>query len=212
MDSRRPPASFYKGYVRMATSLVTAATAQPVSIADVKDHVRITHDDQDARLDGYIKAATRYIENISDRQLMTATWRLSLDDFPTWELVLPKPPLQSVSSVQYVDGDGATQTWASSNYIVDTYSDPGRITPAYGKFWPSPRDQVNAVTIQFVAGYTSAANVPATIRQALLMLVAHWYENREAALVGTISKEIEFAVTDLVRGEEFGNMFGNITQ
>lgn len=189
----------------MAVSLVTAATTEPVTLADLKEQLRVDENTEDAYLGGLLKAATRHVERIADRQLINATWRLSLDAFPDWEIRVPRPPLSSVSSITYVNSTGGNTTVASSDYNVDTYNEPGRIEPAYNALWPSPRFQNNAVTIQYVAGYgASQGNVPDTYRHAIKMLAGHWYENRETVLIGTISKELEFAVTNLVGAESFG--------
>jgi uncharacterized phiE125 gp8 family phage protein len=114
----------------MPLSLVTSATAEPVTRQQFKAHARITRDDEDGVIDGYLLAARRYVETALRRQLVNATWRLTLDCFPAC-IDVPLPPLSSVSSITYVDTDGATQTLNSSLYRVDTYSQPGRITPAY---------------------------------------------------------------------------------
>src|SRR3990167_7420015 len=98
---------------------------------------------------------------------------------------LPLPPLRSVTSITYVDQDGTTQTLSSTLYTVDSSSEPARITPAYGEVWPSTRDQVNAVTVRFVAGYDPGspadyrANVPWGIKFGLLQILTDMYETRQ---------------------------------
>ena len=189
----------------MAISLVTAATTEPVTIQDLKDQLRIDENTEDTYLGGLLKAATRYVERVSDRQLINATWRLSLDEFPCWEIRVPKPPLSSVSSITYVNSTGGNTTVASSDYTADTYSEPGLITPVFNATWPSPRYQNNAVTVTYVAGYgASQGSVPDTYKHAIKMLAGHWYENRESVLIGSISKELDFAVTNLIGAESFG--------
>ena len=189
----------------MAISLVTAATTEPVTIQDLKDQLRIDENTEDTYLGGLLKAATRAVERMSDRQLINATWRFSLDEFPCWDIRVPKPPLSSVTSITYVNSTGGNTTVASSDYAVDTYNEPGRITPVFNATWPSPRYQNNAVTVTYVAGYGASQNsVPDTYRHAIKMLAGHWYENREAIAVGTISKELEFAVTNLIGLESYG--------
>src|SRR4030067_860491 len=83
--------------------------------------------------------------------LITQTWELYLDAFPAWEIRVPKPTLQSITSIVYTDTDGILQTLAGSMYLVDNKSEPGRITPAFGEVWPVTRAQINAVIVRFVA-------------------------------------------------------------
>jgi len=148
-----------------------------------------------------VSAVRERAEAATGRQLLTATYDLVLDSFPCgvqpfelglhWTvdrignmfLDIPRPPLQSVTSITYVDTAGATQTWSSANYLVDKPSGPrcrrGRIAPAYGVVWPFTQAQINAATVRFVAGYgATGASVPALVRQALLMDLTALYEHR----------------------------------
>ena len=182
-------------------------TGDPVSVGDLRADLGLDHGRDDALLSHAIAAATRWVELTSGRQLVQATWRLGLDRWPTNQLGLgrvdlPRPPLVSVSSVQYVDTAGTTQTWAASNYLVDTASEPGRIVPAYGITWPAIRCQPNAILITFVAGY---GTVPETFRRAIRLLACHWYENREAVTVGVTSEELQLSVACLIGAESYGN-------
>lgn len=133
----------------------------------------------DSMLSMFITAARQQVENLTRRALITQMWELYLDQFPVWELFLPKPVLQSVTSITYVDSNGVTQTLAADQYTVDIVSEPGRITPAYGVVWPSTRWQTNSVCIRFVAGYGAAAAVPAAIKNWMLMRASTAFQNRE---------------------------------
>lgn len=170
----------------------------PVCVDDAMRHLRIDEEDDAADLAGYIAAATRYAEQYLGRQIVSATWKYTLDAFPDEDVIeLPRPPLVSVTSVQYVDTDGATQTFSSSNYSVLTTPTPGRISLGYEKSWPDTREQDEAVTITYVAGYGAAESVPASIKQAILMLVGHWYERREASSVVAVTP-VPMAVDSLL--------------
>lgn len=183
----------------MSLSLVTGPTVEPISVAQFKLHARITRDDEDGLIAAYITAARKYVETAQRRQLVTATWRLSLEQFPGWELVLPLSPLQTISSITYVETDGTTQTISSTDYIVDTYRTPGLAVPAYGLVWPVARCQPNSVRVTFVAGYgDTGSTVPETTRQAVRLLASHYYENREPFLTGTISSSLPLAVESLI--------------
>lgn len=183
-------------------SLVTGPVSWPLTVSECKQHLRIDHSDEDTLIDSYLRAATAQAETVLDRQLMTAIWRLSFHGFCGWEISLPKPPLQSVSSITYLDTAGTTQTLSSSLYVVDTYSEPGRITPSYNAVWPSVRWQMNSVNITFIAGYASAAVVPDRIKTGIKFLVSQWYENRELTAGGIeMSAEVERAFRALIIGD-----------
>lgn len=106
-----------------------------------------------------------------------------------YEILLPRSPLRSVTSIQYYDTDGVLQTLASGAYIVDTISEPGRITPAAGTAWPSTQNRANAVLITFDAGYgANGATVPQGILHWILLVTATLYENREMVAILTRGK------------------------
>lgn len=117
------------------------------------------------------------MEQYTNRQLMPATWYLYLDTLPT-EILLQWCPVTAVSSVKYYDSDNALQTLGTSYYDTDINSEPARITESYGYTFPATRDKTNAVTIEFTAGYADADSVPGPIKTAILLMVAHNYENR----------------------------------
>jgi uncharacterized phiE125 gp8 family phage protein len=167
------------------------AKEEPLTLAEAREHLRPSHALEDALILRLIAAARAHAEAFMERRLITQTWDYTLDTFPyapwymtrdyckPYALEIPLPPLQSVESVTYVDGAGAPILVDPLNYTVDTIAEPGRIAPASGTYWPSPRVQMNAITIRFVCGYGLAGAVPEEIKQALLLLVGHWYEHRE---------------------------------
>ena len=158
-------------------------TVEPVSLAELKLQARIDADltEEDELLDLYIRVATGQVENETGRQLLPATWVYRASRFPCCGvLTLPRPPLLSVTSVVYVDGAGASQTWASSNYVVQTASDTEQLSLAYGVSWPSVRSQHTAVTITYRAGYASSRLVPQPLRMAILLWAAELYKHRES--------------------------------
>lgn len=166
----------------MALRLYTAPATEPLTASEAKAHLRVEHSTDDTLITALIVAARQHAEDFTGRALITQTWELYLDAFPDCDddvLYVPLPRLVSVTSISYVDTDGVTQTWNSTNYLVDAKSEPARITPAYGVSWPTTRGQVNAVTMRFVAGYGAAVDVPQTIKQAMLLIIGHLYEHRE---------------------------------
>lgn len=179
----------------MGLKLITPPAAEPVTLQEAKDHLRITGSDEDALLTTFIEVAREYCEEYQNKAYITQTWDLSLDEFPKSPYSLPKPPLQSISSIKYYDQDGTEHEFNASNYLVDTASVKGRVSLAYGKSWPSVTLQpINGVVIQFVAGYGDATtDVPERIRNAIKVLIGQIYENREATDIKE-HLEIPFAV------------------
>lgn len=154
-----------------------APSVTPISLVDLNAWLRADLPLEDAIVEQLIQDAVDYIEgpNGIGVALMTQTWALHLDGFPSC-IELPLGPVQSVSSVAYIDPDGASQTVAS--YQADLVSQPARIVPVYGGSWPATRGVLNAVTVTFVAGY---ADPPADLKRAIALLAGHWFEHRTAA-------------------------------
>lgn len=168
----------------IAIRRTVAPTVQPITSAEVKTAGRITVTSHDAYLDDLIKKAVDWVENHLDRALITQTWEYVIDRFCD-EIILPRPNLQSVSSVRYYDTNGDQQTASSSLYQVDTKRVPGRIAIAPGSSWPAVGSgYIEPVIITFVAGYgAAAANVPEMIKKALVTLVNFWYDDEEGNTV-----------------------------
>jgi len=166
----------------VALTVVTAPTVRPVDITEIKQHLRIDAVDEDDLLLAYIAASTEYCQDLQNRAYMDQTWDLTLERFPVGDIIsVPLPPLQSVSSITYY-GTGATaNTLTASTYIVDTSSEPGRVSLAYNEVWPTTTLRpVNGVVVRFTAGYGSVTSaVPDMARQAVKLLVGHMYEHRE---------------------------------
>ena len=163
-------------------TLVTASTEQPVSLSDAKSHVGQADTMDDVYIRGLIGAARAHTEMFTRRAWIDRTVDWNLPAFPAFPILLnewPLAPLSSITSIKYVDNAGETQTWAASNYIVQTGLSPGVIELAFNVTVPTTRNQPNAVTIRKVMGYGGVDDVPPDARHAMLMLIAHWYENRE---------------------------------
>lgn len=186
----------------------SAPSEQPVSISDAKHHCRIETSADDSYMSGLIKAATQRVQQMTGRQLVTATWKLRMDRW--YEVILlPRPPVQSVTSIEYTDTSGTTQTVDSGSYDADTHSEPARITEAWGETWPTAQNEINAVTVTYDAGYGTADDVPETLKQAMYLLIGHYYENREQTVVGAVSREIPRGVRDLCRPHSVSN-YGDV--
>ena len=138
----------------MILTKYTQPIADPVSLTAMKLHAKIDTTADDEIVKSLIKAATEWCEKYEGRSYMIRTYKAYLDEFED-EIYLPYPPLITVSSIQYVDSNGDTQTLTSSVYTVDTSSTPGRVYLGYNQTWPVTRDIPKAVTITYVAGYAT---------------------------------------------------------
>jgi uncharacterized phiE125 gp8 family phage protein len=187
-----------KQYIRI---VVTVAGAACSFSADVITKTGQT--DEDTFLSALITTAREYCENRISRALATQTIDAYLDKFPCRDYIeLPRPPLQGVTSVKYIDSDGDETTLTeNTDYIVDDLSNVGRIVLPYSGIWPTATlYPVNPIRIRFITGYYSSDPIPKSIKQAMLLLIGHWHENREAVMTGAINmtKVIEFAVDALL--------------
>lgn len=189
----------------MGLYLVTAPTVEPVTVDEIKVHCRIDSDDEDVAIAQMIVAARKFAETKLNRQLCTATWRLYMDSFPCWQIDVPLPPLVSVTTLTYTDAVGTTTTLTeNTHFIKDIYSEPGRITPAYGLTWPSARCVMNSVALTFVAGYGDPDDVPESIRYGIKLLVAEMYDKREPTVTGAVIAQVP-GIEHLLMSESWGS-------
>lgn len=182
----------------MALELTTPPASEPVTLDELKAWARVDSTDDDDLLTANGVAAREHVERWLGRQLVTATWTLTMRDFPSGLIRLPRPPLQSISSIKWKDTDGTLSTMDAGDYLVDTAADPGTVEPATS--WPKPGDFPDAIQIAFVAGFGDPADVPENIKIAIKALAAHWYEAREPAVVGASVANVPSHVSALVNG------------
>jgi hypothetical protein len=184
----------YRGH-----ALVNPPASEPVTLSEFKAHIKHPGgNDEDAILSLYISAAREYCEEITGLALITQTWRMTLDRWPTerepwWDGVrdgaigalyssgrasdipLPSYPLQSVTGI---DVDSAAIN-VGNTFIVDTQQKPGRLVLKFGSALPQHVEAANAIQITYVAGYGSDSSmVPAALRLALLQMAAYLYTHR----------------------------------
>lgn len=182
-----------------SVSVVTPPSEEPVSVLDAQSHLRVDSDVDEDYVAGLIVAARQWCEQYCNRSFVTQTLALRLDAVPAFGWIeLRRPPVQSVTSVAYVDAAGVTQTLPPTDYVASLHGLPPRILPAFGGAWPTTRIQPDAMTVTYVAGYGAASAVPAPIRQAMLLLIGHYYENRESVVVGKAANELPMAVESLL--------------
>lgn len=161
-------------------SLVTAPATEPVALDEAKTHLRVTSSDEDALIAGLIQAAREWCEGFTERAFITQSWRA---DYRYWNdpIRIPRPPLISLTSVEYYDLSNTLQTLSSSEYTVTGISSIGwgNIRPTISAVWPPVYPRDDAVQVSFQAGYGSASAVPSSLKSAMLLVIGHLYENRE---------------------------------
>ena len=168
-------------------AVTVAPTEQPVTLTEAKAQLRITSDAENVRIEKFVEEATDTLQERINRQIVTATIVLKLDNFPFAsntnrhaEILIPRGPSQSVTSILYDDTDGVEQTLSSANYSLESSDPVGRIRLASGESWPSVKDQQSAVRVTYVAGYGAASAVPARIKGIILKAVEDLFEHRGA--------------------------------
>ena len=166
----------------MALTIVTAPTVKPVTDAEIRLHLHIDSAEGSALVNTYIDTATRYCERLQNRAYLDQIWNLVIDGWPAGDIIqIPLPPLQAISSVIYYGTGNTANTMTTTVYHVDTDNEPGSISLAYGEVWPGDTLRpVNGIVIKFTCGYGSVATaVPEMPKQAIKLLVGHWFEHRE---------------------------------
>lgn len=160
----------------MSIKITVQPTIEPITLSEAKTHLKVDEDDFDVEINNLITQGRQHVENVTGRALITQTWEYKLDGFKTC-MKIPRPPLQSVSSIQYQDASDATQTLGASNYTIDSDSEPGRIVESPTGNYPSTYEDLNAVTVTFVAGYGDAASdVPEVFKQAIKLYVERMFD------------------------------------
>jgi len=167
--------------------IVVPPASEPVTLDEAKAYVRIDHDTEDDYIATCISAAREYAESHTGRAFVTQTRSVSLDAFPDGYR-LDGQPIQSIEQVTYVDDEGAERLVDESVYRLDAN---GRVFLAADGAWPTGAQEV---VITYDCGYGEPEDVPAPLRQAILFLVAHWYNNREPVAVATIASNVPFTV------------------
>lgn len=180
-----------------------APTVMPVALADAKLDLRVDQADEDTLIDSLIAAATDYLEapnGAINKAFTTQTWTLSVKcpdrHYRIW---LPVTPVQSISSITYYDADNVQQTLTVSDFYFHGEEDWAYIEPKQGVTWPATYDRLDAITVEFVAGFGATADdVPQTIRQCVRLLVGHWYTHRTAVVSGVSVDELPMAAQSLI--------------
>jgi uncharacterized phiE125 gp8 family phage protein len=207
--------------IRSASRLLTGPTTEPVTLAEALRHCNVVSTDENDFVTSLITAAREFLEDATSRAYINQTWQIQFSEWPASGVCLPRPPLVEVLSVKYIDPDDVQQTLPTDCYSIDAISQPGRLhwDEDDGRVLPVLDSTSWPVLVTYVAGYGHATpapgtssvsssgavesdNVPARAKQAILLLVGHWYRVREA--VGRVESETALAFDRLVKSLRVG--------
>jgi uncharacterized phiE125 gp8 family phage protein len=188
---------------------ITEPTSEPLTVAEAKQHLRVEHSDDDSIIENLITSAREYVETYLDCTLMLTQYKMMLDMFPA-HIELPKSPLSTVSGydsviLTYTTDTEIKITLSSTEYRVDAHAVPAVLRTNYGDSWPAHLADYNSIEVTFWAGYGStSASVPQRIRNAMLMLITHLYENRSSVQLGVVAHVVPDSMRMLLDSAKFG--------
>ena len=184
--------------------LVTGPATEPLTYAEVKAFLRLNDDSEQTFVTTLITTARQIVEGQTWRPLISQSWALQFDKSELTLFIsnINKAPIISIDTVSYYDTDNVLQTLSLSLYETDIYGNPARFRL---KSIPSVYDRMGALIVNFTCGYTNAAAVPQAIKQAMLLIIGHLYENRQDVVTGTQVNEIPMASRYLL--EPYRNNF-----
>lgn len=174
----------------MKLNLKTAPTVEPITLDEAKNHLKIDSADDNALITALIKTARQLAEGETKRALITQTWEMFLD-YAEPEIEIPKPPLQSIESINVIEDDGSESLVSPTIYMVATsQNSPGRVKLVTGGSWPYHRGFASFI-IEFKGGYGDAASdVPELLKHGILLFLGHLYENRGTEDIPKATKDV----------------------
>lgn len=184
----------------LKTQLVSAPAVMPITLNEVRSQLRVEHYDDDVILTRLIAVATAYADakGVLGKAMITQTWADWMGPNPSQSVTLGLSPVQSVTAVKYYDEDGILQTDTLANYNVFGVPERTKVEPKSGFNWPAAQSRDDAIKIEYVVGYGDAtSDIPDTLRHALMLLIGHWYDNREQTQMDELA-DIPFGFMELI--------------
>jgi uncharacterized phiE125 gp8 family phage protein len=182
----------------MPSILLSGPAVEPVTLDEAKQFIRVEHDDDDDVISALIDGSRIHVETQTRRALITQSWRLTRDVWPEIGCVPLLPaPVKAVDAVRIYKSDGSTQTIDVAAFTLDKISAPARLAFGRGAL-PAPERPNAGIEIDITCGYGNAADVPEPLRQAIRLLVAHWYENRGLVALGQQIEVLPQGVSALI--------------
>ena len=173
---------------------ISEPAVEPVTVAEAKNHLRLLLNDDDSQIANAIISARQSVERDTGKSLITQTWRLRLDMWPKDGITLHHAPVQSVSSITYVNDAGSTTTWLSSEYDVLSDGVPAHIQPAWNFDWPEVRGDYKGITVTYVTGYgDTGSSVPYELRSAVLLRTEMLYDGENQQLIDSYHRIVNGA-------------------
>lgn len=184
----------------MALQLRVAPSIEPISLSETKDFLRVDGTNEDVLISSLITTARIFIETTLSHIMITEQWSQFLDCWPENNIIkLALSPLQSIDEVRVYSSSTEHTVLDPSTYSQDLVSWPPRLNLSSTTSITSSAKLLNAIEVRFTAGYGSnTSDVPADLRHALMMLVAHWYEKREPVSVASNFVEVPTTVSSLM--------------
>lgn len=185
----------------MTLVLTSPPAVEPVSLAEAKSHLRLEAGNEDPLIASLIVTSRLHIETVLGLCLITQGWSWLLDAWPDLAVLrLPMRPVQAIGAVRITAEDGSISSLAPDSYLLDGFGAPARLVRRRGRVWPMPGRNANGIEIAFTAGFgAQPSSVPEDIRHALLLLIAHWYANREPMELGSPAVAIPDDISRLLK-------------
>ena len=168
----------------------TPSTVALFTTAEAKTHLKVDTTADDTYIDNLVSASRLSAEIFTNRFFINTTITEVAD---SWEELSPlfKSPVSSITFIKYYDSDNTEQTLATSVYVTDFSHQPARVALDVDQSYPNLAERINAVSCKYIVGYgASASHVPEGIREAVLLTIGNWYENRQEVVRGTIATEL----------------------
>lgn len=184
----------------MSLVMTSGPSLEPITLAEAKAHLRIDGIADDALIQSLIVTSRLHVEAALGLALITQSWSWYIDRWPkSQRLALPLRPVQAIAAVRLWRIDGTSVALSPAQFFLDGQAMPARLVWLGTSPAAEPERRVNGIELAFTAGFgSSAADVPATIRHALLLLVAHWYEHREPLEIGSGINAVPPMVSELL--------------